>query len=458
MTPSTLQTAIVAGAGLAGGLAATLLGQRGIDTTLVERRADPRAGGADAGRSINLALSHRGIQALRAAGVAEAVLSDAIPMVGRMVHDPQGQTQLQRYGLEGQCIHSIGRRALNERLLDSAEATGRVTLRFDTPVEGADSEGRVLLSPTGKRRKPETLDADLILGTDGAFSPLRASLQRTPRFDHSQTWLSHGYKELTIPPGPNGSFRMEPNALHIWPRHDFMMIALPNPDGSFTCTLFLAFEGEESFAALSSPQAVEAFFTRHFPDAVPLLDRLEETFFENPTSGLVTVRCAPWHFHNRVLLLGDAAHAIVPFYGQGMNAAFEDVRLLMLALDASPNEPLHAMLDHWWRERKPEADAIADLAMHNFLEMRSHVANPTWLARRAVHRALHQLLPDTWTPLYSMVTFSDVPYSEALKRAQRQDAWLNAAVAGGAALATGAGLLKTLSRRGASAPGTEPND
>lgn len=424
MTPAKLQNAIIVGAGLAGGLTATLLGLRGVETTILERRPDPRLVDDDGHRSINLAISHRGIQALRAAGAADAVINDAIPLVGRMIHDETGATHLMPYGVEGGRVYSISRKQLNIHLLNAAEATGKVNIRFNTGVEGVDGSGGVLLQPEDRRKKPVVMHSDIVLGADGAFSRVRESLMSTTRFNFSRQWLEHGYKELTIPANPDGTTKLGRNALHIWPRHNFMLVGLPNPDGSFKCTLFLPFEGEESYASIQTPSALHAFFHTHFRDLLPLMPDLEQEFFNNPTSAIVTVRCSPWFAAEKVLLIGDAAHAIVPFYGQGINAGFENVRLLMLELDNFPHTELSSVLSRWAAERQPEADAISELALHNFLEMRSHLINPAWLVRQRLSQTAQRLLPHFATPLYNIITFSDLPYSEALRRAQRQDSWL----------------------------------
>ena len=446
-----MDRAAVAGAGLAGTLMALFLARRGVEVDLYERRRDPRGGGPTEGRSINLALSHRGIRALQAVDMADALLAESIPMVGRMIHDESGRQELQPYGLRGECIYSISRRLLNERLLDAAEATGRVHLHFEHKVAGVEEHPTTLLVTPPGRKKPLVVQPDLLVAADGAFSAVRAAVQRRERFSLSQEYLAYGYKELTIPPTAAGEFAMDPNALHIWPRHEFMMIALPNPDRTFTCTLFLPMEGEHGFGSLADRDDIERFFVRHFADARPLLPALHEEFVANPVGSLVTVRCEPWTIGDRGLLLGDAAHAIVPFYGQGMNAAFEDCRLLdehlMAAGDARPlRDTLAAFAEH----RKQDADAIAELAKLNFLEMRSHVRRRDWVLRRALHRTLHRIAPERWVPLYTMVTFSDTPYGEALKRAKRQEALLDKAlgVAGAGSLLGTLALGRWLRRKG----------
>jgi len=337
-------------------------------------------------------------------------------MRGRMVHSLAGATNLQPYGQEGQAINSVSRAGLNKILIDQSERSG-AKFYFQHACQEISLEDNYLHFETTEGAKK--LQADTLIGTDGAFSVLRTTLQRTPRFNYSQHYIEHGYKELTIPPKADGGFAMNPHALHIWPRGGFMLIALPNPDKSFTCTLFLRYEGEKSFAQLKDERTVTQFFQENFPDAVPLMPRLAHEFFENPLSDLVTIRAYPWTYNGKQLILGDAAHAIVPFYGQGMNAAFEDCRILseMLAEGRSVEKTLFS----FQQKRKPDADAIADLAMRNFVEMRDLVADEHFLERKKIEAELHRRFPDKWVPLYSMVTFSHLRYSEALSIGQKQD-------------------------------------
>lgn len=427
--------AMVVGAGLAGSLAAIFLARRGARVTVLERRADLRRNQLSAGRSINLALSTRGLAALGAVGLADAVLKDAIPMRGRMMHDHSGTLTFQRYGREGQAIQSVSRRALNEVLLDAAERIDGVELVFDARCVDVDLEAGTVVTrgPDGQRTERR---GDLVIGADGAFSAVRSRMMRTDRFDYAQMYLEHGYKELTIPPADDGGFRLEPNALHIWPRHDYMMIALPNADRTFTCTLFLPFEGERSFAALHSPADVRAMFEATFPDALSLLPDLEREFFDNPTGSLCYTSCRPYH-RGRAVLIGDAAHAVVPFYGQGMNAAFEDCLLLDQLLDAHGWDRTDDALSTFSRTRKPDGDAIRDLAVHNFEVMRSSVTDPAFLDRKALEIALSRAFPESARSLYGLVTFSTVPYSEARRLAAEQDRLLDDADARLALLALG---------------------
>ena len=422
---------VLIGSGLAGGLLAAYLGRRGYEVELYERRADPRAGNFVGGRSINLALSTRGIHALEGLGIASEVLQHAIPMRGRMIHDKSGALHFSPYDVDpNKCINSIGRAALNTVVIDAALRHPNVRVHFNQRCTDIDLD-----SPAAQfvnAHTDETLSArgDAIIGVDGAFSAVRRAMQRLDRFDYSQSYLAHGYKELTIPPTSDGSWRMEKHALHIWPRRSFMMIALPNPDGSFTCTLFWEFEGPRSFANTTSDREIRRFFEEEFPDAVPLMPGLLEDFRENPTGSLVTVRCAPWHHRDKVALVGDAAHAVVPFYGQGMNAAFEDCVVLDECLAAFPENRERAFAEYFAR-RKPNADALADLAVQNFIEMRDKTASRAFRAKKKLDHLLEAALPGRYLPLYTMVTFTRIPYSEAAARARRQDRILYASLMAG---------------------------
>lgn len=411
---------ILIGSGLAGGLLAAFLGRRGHAVELFERRADPREGNLVGGRSINLALSTRGIHALEQLGLADEVLRNAIPMRGRMIHDRSGALHFSPYDRDpNKCINSIGRDVLNTVVIEAAQRYPNVRVQFEHRCTGVDLD-----APAAELVRPpnEKLEAcgDAIIGVDGAFSAVRGSLQRLNRFEYSQSYLAHGYKELTIPPNDDGSWRMEKNALHIWPRHSFMMIALPNPDGSFTCTLFWPFDGPRSFATTTTDEEVRRFFEEEFPDAVPLMPRLLEDFQTNPTGSLVTIRCAPWFYEDKVALLGDASHAVVPFYGQGMNAAFEDCVVFDECLAQFPNDRGRAFAEYFVR-RKINADALADLAVQNFVEMRDKTASRTFRAKKKLDHLLEGWLPGIYLPLYAMVTFSRIPYAEAARRARQQD-------------------------------------
>ncbi|MGV3525228.1 MAG: FAD-dependent oxidoreductase [Candidatus Sericytochromatia bacterium] len=416
----------VVGSGLAGTLLALTLAREGLDVTLYERRSDPRRVAQSAGRSINLALSARGLHALEAVGLQESILKQALPMRGRMMHSRKGELQFSRYGLhDHEYINSISRAGLNAALLDAAEAAG-VTIYFQQRCTGMDFAQRRAQFCDDRNGEAYTLDATPILAADGAGSALRQSLVQRTRVDYHQEYLPHGYKELTIPPGPDGDFQLDPAALHIWPRHSFMLIALPNPDKSFTCTLFLAFDGDASgpgFDQLDSEARVQAFFEREFADLLPLIPDLTRQFAAHPTGALATVRCAPWYVEDQLLLVGDAAHAIVPFFGQGMNAAFEDCTLLLAAWrEHGPD--WGAVFAHFYRERKPNADAIAQLALDNFVEMRDKVADPVFLLHKQVGLQLEARYPDHFVPKYSLVSFHRVPYADALRHGELQQALL----------------------------------
>jgi kynurenine 3-monooxygenase len=410
---------ILIGSGLAGGLLAAYLGRRGYDVDLYERRADPREGNIVGGRSINLAISTRGIHALEQIGIAEA-LRHAIPMRGRMIHDKSGALHFAPYDVDPKkCINSIGRASLNATVIEAAQRYPNVRVHFNHKCTDVDLAGAVchLETETGK----STVRGDAVIGVDGAFSAVRASMQRNiDNFQYDESYLAHGYKELTIPPAPDGSWRLEKNALHIWPRKSFMMIALPNPDGSFTCTLFWEFEGPRSFATTKTDDDVRRFFDEEFPDAVPLMPSLLEDFRNNPTGSLVTIRCTPWYYRDRVCLLGDAAHAVVPFYGQGMNAAFEDCVVLDECLERFASNREHAFAEYFSR-RKENADALADLAIGNFIEMRDKTASSTFRTKKKLDHLLESALPGVYLPLYTMVTFTRIPYAQAARRARLQD-------------------------------------
>lgn len=411
------QTIAIVGAGLVGSLMAIYLAKRGYKVTIFEKRKDMRRAGAEGGRSINLALSNRGWWPLKEVGLEEQAKRMIIPMRGRMMHDEEGFLTFQPYGREGQAINSISRSGLNEMLMDEAEKNG-VTIEFDRSCVGINFDASTLFF-ANKDGKKEDLSFDIIIGADGAFSVVRRLMQRTDRFNYSQYYIEHGYKELTIPPGAGGSFGLEKNALHIWPRGNFMLIALPNTDGSFTCTLFFPFEGNPSFSTLTTDEEIQSFFEKYFSDALKMMPTLIKDFHANPTSSLVTVKSYPW-VKNKTLIIGDASHAIVPFYGQGMNSGFEDCRVLNQMLDEH-NDDWPSVLEEFQKLRKPDADAISDLALQNFIEMRDLVADDDFLLRKKIEARLYDQYPQQWIPLYSMVTFNEqMRYSEALKRGRIQ--------------------------------------
>ncbi|MCH8252769.1 MAG: FAD-dependent monooxygenase [Planctomycetes bacterium] len=411
----------IVGGGLAGALMACYLGKAGHEVNVYERRPDLRGGKAPAGKSINLAISERGIAALRRIGLAERVLDRAVPMRGRMIHSPEGRLSFQPYSKNpNDAINSVSRGGLNAILLEKADSYPNVTLHYEHKCIDVDLDAAKAQFEVGTKGELVTAEGDVIVGADGAFSAVRAKMQHLDRFDFRQDYLRHGYKELVIPPGEHGTHRIEKNALHIWPRRSYMMIALPNEDGSFTCTLFWPFDGPHSFAAVEANGNALGYFKTHFQDAVPVMPTLAEDYARNPTNSLVTVRCGPWNYKDKAVLVGDAAHAVVPFYGQGMNAAFGDCIALDECLAAGGADRADALAEYY-RQRKTHIDALADLAIGNFVEMRDHAGSPGFRFKKWRERTLHTLLPGWYTPLYNMISFSQVPYGDALKRARRQD-------------------------------------
>ncbi|HEY8478980.1 MAG TPA: NAD(P)/FAD-dependent oxidoreductase [Spirillospora sp.] len=424
----------IIGAGLAGSLLAILLGRRGIPVTVYERRPDPRVHGAERGRSINLALSARGLAALDEVGLKEQCLKLALPMHGRMVHPLGASQNFQPYSADGvRAINSVGRADLNRSLLDTADATPGVTLRFSQRVTGVDLTAGTIHLDGG-----DAEHADVVLAGDGAYSTIRRSLG----LDADTDFLEHGYKELTIPP-KNGEFALDPDALHIWPRGTSMMIALPNLDRSFTCTLFWP---KDDFAALDTPGKVIARFERDYPDAVDLMPGLTDDFARNPVGSLVTVRAWPWTRYGRgavAALLGDAAHAVVPFYGQGANCAFEDCIEIDRCLTETGGDWARTLALYQER-RKANTDAIAELSLDNFVEMRDRVASPVYRAKQAATHALERRLAGRYVSRYELVSFSTMPYARIPARIRRQNLALAGAVAGTAA--GGAALVALAAR------------
>ena len=388
---------------------------------MYERRPDLRTNRISAGRSINLALSDRGWRGLEKVGIAEEIRKVALPMKGRIMHDINSQLSYQPYGKEGQAIYSVSRGGLNCVLMDLAEKQG-VEIFFNERCDGVDlKKGNAIFENFETQKKTE-VHADYLFATDGAGSVARLQLQlSTDRFQYSQQYLEHGYKELSIPPTPEGDFAMDPTALHIWPRGSFMLIALPNMDKSFTCTLFFPFDGENSFNALDTEEKMMTFFSKMFPDAVPLMPTLKADYFNNPSASLGIIRCFPWSYEDKLLLVGDAAHAIVPFYGQGMNCGFEDCVVLDQLMDTHGDD-WKTIFNEFEVSRKPDSDAIADLAVANFIEMRDKVGQKEFLLQKKIEAWFSNKYPQKWIPLYTMVTFSpDIRYSEALREGQRQE-------------------------------------
>ena len=413
---------VIIGAGLVGSLLSIYLSKRGYQVKIYERRADMRKEDMVAGRSINLALSDRGIKALEEVGLMDEIRKICIPMHGRFMHNADGTTAYQPYGKEGQYINSVSRGELNCKLMDLAEQHGTEII-FNQKCDSINWNKNELILQDTINFQPSTFNFQLLFGSDGAYSAARLThhLQHD-RFQYSQYFIDFGYKELNIPAGENGAFMLEKNALHIWPRGNYMMIALPNIDGSFTCTLFFPFEGDVSFTSLDTKEKVKIFFEKTFTDALPLMQTLEADFFNNPTSSLVTVKCYPWIREDKFALIGDAAHAMVPFFGQGMNCGFEDCSVLNSLIDKHDENWTNILLEYQ-QLRKPDGDAICDLALNNFVEMRDKVADPKFLLQKKIEAAFSKKYPGKWIPAYAQVTFSPhIRYSEALVSGQKQEA------------------------------------
>lgn len=410
----------ILGAGLVGSVLAVLLRKRGYAVRIYERRPDMRRETAGAGRSINLAMSNRGWKALELAGLRADIEAIALPMPGRFLHQKDGSAAFQAYGKNGEAIYSVSRAELNKKLMDLAEQHGAEII-FNHRCTRVDVPGNTIFLQDGNGRE-HALACDLLFGADGAFSSLRTATALMDRTNFSQYYIEAGYKELSIPAGPGGSWLMEKHALHIWPRHNYMMIALPNTDGSFTCTLFFPFEGTPSFASVQTEEEIRAFFREQFPDAVDLMPTLVEDYKNNPVSSLITTKIFPWKYKDKSCLIGDAAHAIVPFYGQGMNAGFEDCSVLE-GLMEKHGEDWTLIFREFEQLRKPNGDAVAELALNNFIEMRDKVADPVFLERKKIEKELGLRFPGRFNSVYEMVSFSHTPYAYALHCTKAQD-WL----------------------------------
>ena len=411
----------IVGAGLVGSLLSIYLSKRGYKVNVFERRADMRLQTMSAGRSINLALSDRGWRGLEGVGIADDIKKIAIPMYGRFIHHKDGTNAYQPYGKDNQAIYSVSRADINMKLMDLAEQQENVNIQFNKKCTLINRKDLAITFEDNLTKETSNTSADLLFGADGAFASSRLSIQlQSDRFEYNQHYIDCGYKELIIPAGINGEFLLDKNALHIWPRGSFMMIALPNPDGNFTCTLFLPFEGEKSFSNLKTDKQIEDFFKSEFSDAFTLMPTLISDFKTNATASLVTVKCFPWVFDNKIGLIGDAAHAIVPFYGQGMNCGFEDCVVLNELIEKH-NDDWDIIFPEYEQLRKPDGDAIADLAIANFVEMRDKTADPKFILQKKIEAKFSQHYPDKWIPLYSMVTYSPhIRYSTALKEGQKQ--------------------------------------
>jgi kynurenine 3-monooxygenase len=410
----------VVGAGLTGPLLSIFLSKRGYDVKLFEARPDSRKTNIYAGKSINLALSERGINALRELNLFDTVEPYLIPMKGRMVHKADGSLYFAPYSVRpDEFLYSVSRGVLNQKLLDEADKQGNISTTFDYRCTSYDLKQKALHFSHPETNEEIITYPETVIASDGAFSAVRRSMQFMDRFNYAQEYISYGYKELSIPPGKDGKCQIEKNALHIWPRKNFMLIALPNIDGSFTCTLFLSAEGEESFETLTTPTEATAFFQKYFPDALPLMADFEKDFFENPTGSLVTIKCTPWNDMGNALLIGDAAHAITPFFGQGMNASFEDCVILNQCLDEE-NDDFNKAFSKFSTTRKKDADAIANMAYENFIEMRDLVGDPNFQLKKAIEQAIEKNFPD-YRSRYVLVSFSRMPYSEVVKVGLKND-------------------------------------
>ena len=410
---------VIVGAGLVGSMLAAFLGREGFPVEVIERRGDPRLGRMETGRSINLAISTRGLNALAKLELDDEILTLGVPLYRRAIHSVTGDLSYQAYGVGNQAINSFSRGELNRVLVKVAGEVPGVGFQFGRRCVDVDIETGTVTHVDADTGADQRTATGIIVGADGAFSAVRSVLQKREHQDYAQQFLAHGYKELYIPAGKDGTPVLERNAMHIWPRGPFMMMAMANQDGSFTVTLYLPMSGENGFDRLTRPEQVRGFFDRHFPDAVPLMPTLVDDFFANRTGAMVTVRTFPWHVGARVVLIGDAAHAIVPFYGQGANAGFEDCLELIEQIRRSPDD-LTAAFTRYQVARKPNTEAIADLALANFNEMRDHVASRWFLLKKRFEKALYALVPGWFVPLYPMISFSLIPYAEAKARSERQ--------------------------------------
>ncbi|WP_289644889.1 FAD-dependent oxidoreductase [Maribacter aestuarii] len=414
----TKKSIAIIGSGLVGSLLAIYLKQYGHKITVFDRRPDIRNINFS-GRSINLAMSNRGWKALREVGIEDEIRKIGIPLDKRAMHVVGKEEYFQKYGKEGEAIWSISRGVLNKRMIDLAEQAG-VDFRFNEKVWDVNLPEAKIYTGESEKSEWKAYDHDLIFGCDGAFSRVRHKMQRRSRFDYSQDFIDVGYKELSIPPNEDGSHKLDKNSFHIWPRGRFMLIAMPNLDGSFTCTLFMPFEGEISFESIKTKKEALSFFKEHFPNVRKDIENLTEDFFKNPTSAMVTMKCYPWTYWDKVALVGDSAHAVVPFYGQGMNAGFEDIYVLNSMINKYGND-WESIFQEYQKERKPNADAIAELSYRNFMEMSSKTANPEFLLQKKIEKRFASKYPDKWIPVYSRVTFSERPYAEALAVGDKQE-------------------------------------
>lgn len=414
------KTATIVGAGLVGSLWAVYLSKAGYKVTIVERRPDIRKAEISAGKSINLATSDRGWKALDTVGIGDEIRKIAIPMTGRMIHDLQGNLSYQPYGKEGQAIYSVSRGGLNAKMMSIAEEVGKATIFYNEKCIDADLVKGIVYTEHTETGIKKEYKADVVFAADGAFSAVRYNaMQKLERFDYSQRFIDDGYREILLPANEDGSYPIEKNALHIWPRGKFMLIALPNEDGSFTCTLFMPMKGEKSFETLKTSEDISNFFKTTFPDFYNMMPDIASKWGNHPLSSLAIIRCYPWTY-GKTALMGDAAHATVPFYGQGMNCGFEDCTV-MWQLMQKHKEDWPKVFEEYQTLRKPDGDGVQDLSLHNYLVMRDHVADPKFLLQKKIEAHFSEKHPDKWMPLYSQVTFSNIRYSEAWRVGQKQE-------------------------------------
>jgi kynurenine 3-monooxygenase len=430
-----MKTASIVGAGLVGSLWAVYLSKAGYKVQLFESRSDIRKADISAGKSINLALSTRGWKALDTVGVGDEIRKIAIPMYGRIMHDRLGNTTYQPYGKENQAIYSVSRGGVNAKMMDIAEENGNAEIFYNEKCIGADLENGIVYLENTQTGKKSEKKSDLVFGTDGAFSAIRYhAMQKLDRFQYSQNYIEDGYREILLPANEDGTYKLDKNALHIWPRGRFMLIALANEDGSFTCTLFMPFKGENSFETLITKEAVDHFFKTTFTDFYKIMPNIADAWEDHPLSSLAIVRCYPWTF-GKTALMGDAAHATVPFYGQGMNCGFEDCSVMwdLMQKHLSPGQKIENNWSKIFEEyqvlRKPDGDGVQDLSLHNYHVMRDFVGDPKFLLQKKIEAHFSDNYPDKWLPLYSQVTFSHIRYSEAWKTGQKQDAIMKKVIA-----------------------------
>lgn len=419
----------IVGGGLVGSLAAYYLAKRGYNIKVYERRPDLRKTDISAGKSINLVISHRGFTALEKVGLKEEMLKITVPALGRMTHDMDSNQNFYPYSIHGKAIHSVSRGGLNAALMSKAEGFDNVQFFFNEKCETVDLDNATCTFKNYETGKITTETSDLVIGSDGAFSAVRAEMVKQPRFNYSQQYISAGYKEIHFPTAADGSAQLDTSALHIWPRKEFMLMGLANTDNGFTGTIFGPWDGENSFESVKTDEEIEAYFNKFYPDAIPLIPNYKEQYKNNPTSALVIVRCEPWNHKSKVMLVGDAAHAIVPFYGEGMNCGFEDIFVFDNLLDELGDENMDEVLDRYSKQRVPNGNAIADLSLRNFIEMRDLVADPEFILRKKIEGKMYKNHPDKWMPLYSQVKFTNIQYADALAAAAKQDAIMQAVLA-----------------------------